>query len=142
MKAVASYPLRKLLPQADGKFKGGVEDLGDFKEGFCFKLQFLLDRKRVVVLCADSMEIKQNWMNSMVEAKKIADMAITKVPAFSVDETVVEGESVIPGFSTKGDVQKKEEESDKKADEEGEKKEGEGKEGEKKEEQKVDGKWI
>jgi len=33
--------------------KGGVEDVGDFKEGFCFKLSFIIDGKKEFIVCAD-----------------------------------------------------------------------------------------
>jgi hypothetical protein len=43
--------------------KGGVEDVGDFKEGFCFKLSFLIDGKKEYIICADDVAIKTKWMS-------------------------------------------------------------------------------
>ena len=41
---------------ATGKYlKGGVEDMGNFKEGFCFSLNYKKNNKRSKwVLCSDS----------------------------------------------------------------------------------------
>ncbi len=60
-RAVQSLPIRKLLPQRE-EMKGGVEDVGDFKEGFCFKLSFLIDGKKEFIVCADDAEVKTKWM--------------------------------------------------------------------------------
>ena len=54
--------------------KGGVEDVGDFKEGFCFRLQFMLDGKKEFIVCADDEDIKTKWMTSMANAKQLADL--------------------------------------------------------------------
>ena len=51
-RAVQSLPISKLLPQREA-MKGGVEDVGDFKEGFCFKLCFMIDGKKEFIVCAD-----------------------------------------------------------------------------------------
>jgi hypothetical protein len=42
--------------------KGGIENEGDFKEGFCFKLSFIMEGKKSYVLCSDEKPIKEIWM--------------------------------------------------------------------------------
>lgn len=49
----------------DNKDKGGVEDEGDFREGFCFKLSFLMQGKKTFVVCAEELEVKQAWMEAL-----------------------------------------------------------------------------
>jgi len=38
--------------------KGGVIDEGNFKEGFCFKVNVVLDSKKTYVICAEELAIK------------------------------------------------------------------------------------
>ena len=51
------------------EMKGGVEDEGNFKEGFCFKLSLILDGKKQYVICADDLNTKEEWMKGIVETK-------------------------------------------------------------------------
>lgn len=68
-RAVQSLPLAKLLPQHGRTFKGGIEDEGDFKEGFCFKLSFIMEGKKTYVICAEEKEHKTEWMEKVLAAK-------------------------------------------------------------------------
>jgi len=40
-------------------FSGGLEDLGNFKEGFCFKV---ITMNQEWVMCAESLPEKENFM--------------------------------------------------------------------------------
>jgi hypothetical protein len=53
--------------------KGGVEDEGNFKEGFCFKLSFVLDGKKQFIVCADELNVKEEWMEAIIQTKTIYD---------------------------------------------------------------------
>ena len=54
--------------------KGGVEDVGDFKEGFCFKLSFIIDGKKEFIVCADDQAVKGQWMTQLATARTTADL--------------------------------------------------------------------
>lgn len=112
--------------------KGGVEDVGDFKEGFCFKLSFIIDGKKQFIVCADDQAVKGQWMTQLATARTTADlMAKDKESNMQGGSPVVEGEAVVPG----GD--KKDEAADKPAEE---KPAAEG--ASPAEAKPVDGKWV
>ena len=51
--------------------KGGVEDVGNFNEGFCFMLKFLKFSKHYVwELCAESQSDKDQWMNRITSIQQ------------------------------------------------------------------------
>ena len=45
------------------RYKGGLEDLGNFKEGFCFRLT--TNFNTIWDLCAGSMNEKDKWMQAI-----------------------------------------------------------------------------
>lgn len=47
----------------DGKLKGGIEDLGNFKEGFCFRLR--LKTSAIWNICSDIMQEKIIWIKKL-----------------------------------------------------------------------------
>lgn len=46
---------------------GGLENIGNFKEGYCFKCMTVPGA--VWIMCADSLDVKNTWMNAIREAK-------------------------------------------------------------------------
>jgi hypothetical protein len=64
-----SLNLNYLIPQeANMQCKGGVEEVGDFSEGFCFMLKFRVNGKPYIwELCAETLLEKQIWMNNLLQ---------------------------------------------------------------------------
>ena len=51
--------------------KGGVEDMGNFKEGYCFMLKFVkLNKHYIWELCAETAKEKQQWMQIILRIQK------------------------------------------------------------------------
>ena len=71
--------------------KGGVEDEGNFKEGFCFKLSFVLDGKKQFVVCADELNVKEEWMEAIIQTKTIYDNQQKNKPYYGGLEVKEEG---------------------------------------------------
>lgn len=69
-------------------FTGGIEDVGNFKEGFCFKLITL----NVIdwIICNDSLAEKENWMTFISRIKGVFSK-------FEQPEKVLEGNVVVDG---------------------------------------------
>ena len=45
------------------KYIGGLEDIGNFREGFCFRLK---SKTRIVWnVCADTLDVKLKWMKAI-----------------------------------------------------------------------------
>ena len=42
-----------------------MENEGDFREGFCFKLSFLIQGKKSFVVCAEEKAVKDAWMKGL-----------------------------------------------------------------------------
>ena len=60
-----------LLPQVNGEFSGGIEDYGNFKEGYCFKLtEMASNAGETYIICADNPVDKEDWMNAISKVKK------------------------------------------------------------------------
>jgi len=47
-----------------------MEDIGNFKEGFCFKL--LASSELVWIVCADDLDDKNTWMAAIKSTKEAA----------------------------------------------------------------------
>ena len=64
-------PLKSLWNQipSSNKYQGAVEDVGNFNEGFCFKLRQRNEGVIEWVICADTQEEKGSWMQAIVQAK-------------------------------------------------------------------------
>ena len=54
--------------QDRNNFIGGVENYGDFKEGFCFNLNMKTEDK--ITICSDTQIEKEKWMNSIYKLKE------------------------------------------------------------------------
>lgn len=55
--------------------RGGVEDVGNFTEGYCFMLKFLRYTKHYIwELCADTPTEKDQWMNRISRLQQTASM--------------------------------------------------------------------
>lgn len=53
-----------LTSSYDSKYKGGVEDIGNFTEGYCFVIKFVHNgNKKIIEFCSESINEKDNWMN-------------------------------------------------------------------------------
>lgn len=57
------------------RYSGGLEDIGNFAEGFCLSV---LSEQETWVLCADSLEDKEEWMLAIASAKGLAQKVIEK----------------------------------------------------------------
>jgi hypothetical protein len=59
--------LSDLIPQIS-LTKGGVEDVGNFAEGYCFMIKFTNYNKNFIwELCAETIYEKDKWMNKLIE---------------------------------------------------------------------------
>jgi len=45
------------------RYKGGIRDLGNFRDGFCFRLKTKMNAAWDI--CADSMREKEKWMEAI-----------------------------------------------------------------------------
>lgn len=68
-KTVKYFSLDSIKPIIKGKkgLSGGLEDLGNFREGFCFRI--LGSHKINWIMCGDALSDKENWM-SLIEKVK------------------------------------------------------------------------
>lgn len=60
--------LSQIKPALKSKkgFIGGIEDQGNYKEGFCFRINANGGTEDLIwVLCCDSLTIKNEWMNQL-----------------------------------------------------------------------------
>ena len=49
---------------AQNGLKGGIEDLGNFKEGYCFVIKYIhIGEKIMLEVCTETGVLKQDWMN-------------------------------------------------------------------------------
>ena len=70
-KTQAVIPYSSLYPQepANSKFLGGVEDIGNFKEGFCFKLKQRSSGTIEWIVCADTPDEKGQWLGILANLR-------------------------------------------------------------------------
>ena len=74
VKTVDIIRLDSLAPQlmsSSSTLKGGVEDQGNFKEGFCFKLDRPIGAKKeeMWILCAPEYKLKDTFMHQIAELR-------------------------------------------------------------------------
>ena len=66
---VDTLTVSSLAPQLewDTRYEGGVEDQGNFREGFCFRLNRKISSGGIEkwITCADNMEDKALWMTGI-----------------------------------------------------------------------------
>lgn len=61
-----SVILDEVIPQNPYIYKGGIEDIGNFQEGFCFILKYIhFSSKTMLEVCCDSLAQKTNWMKTL-----------------------------------------------------------------------------
>jgi hypothetical protein len=72
-KIVQSMMIDNLVPViSTSPVRGGVEDIGNFDEGYCFMLKFVKSMKHYIwEICADSLEIKDNWMQAIIRLNQL-----------------------------------------------------------------------
>jgi hypothetical protein len=68
------------------KFEGGIENHGDFDEGYCFKVKTHKMTQLVWVLCTYIREEKITWMNSLYKLKEIYESKPKPVDDSSVKQ--------------------------------------------------------
>jgi len=72
-KIVDAIKIDTLFDQTErgSNFVGGVEDEGNYKEGFCFKMNSPTGGRKtqVWVLCASSLQKKSEWMSMIANLK-------------------------------------------------------------------------
>lgn len=68
---------------------GGVEDLGNFREGFCWKV--VMDDDREWIMCTPSITLKEDWMDAITKVKGMASIMTSELKSLegevSLDET-------------------------------------------------------
>ena len=53
----------------NAKYEGGVEDQGNFKEGFCFRVNVANERLLVWILCSSDVNDKMGWLEILSSTK-------------------------------------------------------------------------
>ena len=67
------YSLLEPVNASSKYVKGGVEDMGNFKEGFCFSLNYKKNsNKSKWIICSDSYAEKMKWVNCIAKLKLIS----------------------------------------------------------------------
>jgi hypothetical protein len=68
-----SLKLADLVPQITTiPFKGGIEEVGNFQEGFCFMLKYISNGQHYIwELCGETAMDKDCWMNSIVKQTNV-----------------------------------------------------------------------
>ena len=62
-KVVRSMNLVEIQPEQVGRYEGGVEDLGNFNEGFCFRINAMNKAtEEVWAICSDEKKLKAEFM--------------------------------------------------------------------------------
>jgi len=62
MKALAISVIKPVI-KVKGGYTGGVEDLGNFREGFCWKVNGSQDGEDVTwIMCSNDLFEKEHWM--------------------------------------------------------------------------------
>jgi hypothetical protein len=84
-KSLALAEIKPITKSSKG-FSGGLEDLGNFKEGFCLKIISSDDDEWVV--CTDNMEEKENFMEALAIVKG-------KATIFSTPDKKLEGTATL-----------------------------------------------
>lgn len=66
-----SINLEDIVKQKGNTYKGGVEDIGDFKEGHCFIVKYITSsNKSILEICTESLAQKNSWMKNLVKLVK------------------------------------------------------------------------
>jgi hypothetical protein len=68
-----------------------MEDMGDFEEGYCFKIIANVGSEEAWILCVASPDLKERWMNAVTLVKG-------KYTAFDADAKWT-GTATITGYS-------------------------------------------
>lgn len=66
---------------------GGIEDIGNFKEGFCWKV--VMDSEDVWIMCSDSIDDKEIWISAIRELK--GSLTAFEEPPKKIEGTVTLG---------------------------------------------------
>lgn len=56
------------------KYKGGLEDIGNFREGFCFRLRS--KTKIVWNICAENLDLKIKWMQAIYSIMEKIEISV------------------------------------------------------------------
>jgi hypothetical protein len=67
--------IKEIIPNSNiDPCKGGIEDVGNFSEGFCFMIKFIrLSRHFIWELCTDSFKQKSKWMKGLTRINKFVN---------------------------------------------------------------------
>lgn len=66
-----SIDIEDIVKQKGNTFKGGIEDLGNFKEGHCFIVKYIsLSNKGILEMCTENLIQKNEWMKKLVKLVK------------------------------------------------------------------------
>jgi len=88
-KNTRSLPINAIKPiffSAEKGYQGGLEDTGNFREGFCFSV--ITMEAGSWVCCAPNLEEKEDWMRSIAHVKGI--FTILPSPAMMEGEAIME----------------------------------------------------
>jgi hypothetical protein len=98
-----SFNLKDLIPLLSTvPCKGGVEDVGNFEEGYCFMLKFINYSAHIIwELCADDIVQKTKWMDMIIkQATKdsgiVSSVGVGVTPTASFSSPFVKVPPVIP----------------------------------------------
>jgi len=69
--------------------------MGDYEEGFCFKVVAMAGDEEAWIICVADADLKLSWMNAITMVKG-------KYTAFDGGEASLEGVAVIDGFTLGG----------------------------------------
>lgn len=62
-----SVSINEILPQNKLIYEGGVEDVGNFQEGYCFIIKYIhFSSKYMMEICCDTISDKDNFMKNLV----------------------------------------------------------------------------
>lgn len=67
-KTVALAAIKPIVKTNVG-YTGGLEDMGDFEEGFCFKIIASVGSDEAWIICVATAELKLQWMNTVTSLK-------------------------------------------------------------------------
>jgi len=92
VKSLSIHDIKPISKNSKG-FSGGLEDLGNFKEGFCWKV--LTSEEEEWVMCSDNLEAKENFMEALTTTKGAATV-------FAKPDKELEGEATIDAADFSG----------------------------------------
>jgi len=92
VKSMSIHDIKPIFKNAKG-YGGGLEDIGNFKEGFCWKV--IKSDDASWIMCSDNMKEKEEWMEAIMVIKGAATI-------FAKPDKTLEGSATIDMGSADG----------------------------------------